>query len=237
MFGKGSARAWLQGLTAEAASRQPDEDLGESDQGLEGYLETAPFAVRAGLGEFLVGEGIGSIEALHEALGSSTPGCLPQILERGRERLISGAYSYLRATCERAGGLKELSPPAAHVAKPPNASSREAQVDAAGDELPDFKRLRSLLDSAEFGEPLPRALPSKSLLDSCDTAASEKGPHPAQEIENVSGARAFATAVKERFKAGWAELLTGRSTPADILNALFTMAETALDKRQPIAER
>ena len=43
----------------------------------------------------------------------------------------------------------------------------------------------------------------------------------------------------DRIRVGWAELLTGRATLADVLNVLFAMAETALDKRQPqsVADR
>lgn len=72
-----------------------------------------------------------------------------------------------------------------------------------------------------------------------DAAAHEKGPFPAQEVDAVSGTRPFASAIKDRIGAGWAELLAGRTSPADILNVIFALAETALDKRQPqaVAER
>ena len=102
-------------------------------------------------------------------------------------------------------------------------------------ELPDFKKLRNLLDRAEFGEPLPRALPSKAQLAAGDAAARQKEPFPAQEIDTVSGMRPLAAAFRDRIREGWAELLTGRATPADVLNVLFAMSEAALDKRQPQA--
>lgn len=43
----------------------------------------------------------------------------------------------------------------------------------------------------------------------------------------------------DTIRMGWAELLTGRATPADLLNALWGMAEVAADARQPVitAER
>ena len=106
MAGKGSARAWLQGLSAEAASRHPEDDVAEQNLGLEEFLDTAPPAARASLGEFLVGQGTESLEALHGALGACGPDGLPQILDRGRSRLISGVFTHLRAACERAGGLQ-----------------------------------------------------------------------------------------------------------------------------------
>ena len=242
MFGKGSACAWLQGMSADAAARAPaeDDEAASDAAGLEKFINTAPFAARAGLYEFFVGEGIEDVHSLFSALkGSGTDGAA-QILDRGRTRLISGAYIHLRTAAERAGGLQFSSTSTSGIGGPRQALPAARPATASpGDELPDFKRLRSLLDAAEFGEPLPRALPSKTLLDACDVAAAEKGPPPTPEVETVAGVRPLATAFKERIRAGWAELLTGRATPADILNTLVAMAETALDKRQPpaVAER
>ena len=112
MFGgKGSARSWLQGLTANASARGADAaDLTEEGVGLEDFLSTAPQASRQGLSDFLAGEGIEDVDSLHTALRSSGPDGSPQILERARSRLIAGAFSHLRSACDRAGGLQPAAP-------------------------------------------------------------------------------------------------------------------------------
>jgi hypothetical protein len=76
-------------------------------------------------------------------------------------------------------------------------------------------------------------------LDLCDAAAAERGPMPVKEIDAVTGDRPLAIAIMERIRGGWAELLTARTLPADLLNTIYSMAEVAADKRYPqaVAER
>jgi hypothetical protein len=104
---------------------------------------------------------------------------------------------------------------------------------ASGEDLPDFERLQHLLSAATLGTPLARALPSKSMTDECAAAAAHNGVPDTREVENVTGERPLAEAFCYRIRYGWAELLTGRACVADVLNVLFLMAQTALDKRQP----
>ena len=236
-----SARSGLHSLAPRigagaGAARAQDDELEAATAGLEEFLK-APPAARAGLGDFLTGEGIEDVQALHEALRASGVDGTPQILERARTRLVAGSFTFLRSACEHAGGLSQAF--AQQSQQHRFAAAPAPAAHPAPDDLPDYKRLRGLLDSAQFGEPLPRALPSKSLLDMCDTAATDKGPSPATELDTVTGDRPFASAVRDRIRQGWAELLTGRATPADILNVLFAMSEAALDKRQSqaVAER
>jgi hypothetical protein len=126
------------------------------------------------------------------------------------------------------------------VASPTAKSAAYAPVaEISNNDLPDYKRFRRLLEQAAWGDPLARALPTKAALDLCDAAAADRGPMAVKELETVTGDRPLAIAIMERIRGGWAELLTGRTLPADLLNTLYSMAEVAADKRysQAVAER
>ena len=179
------------------------------------------------LREFLNAEGIPDAYTLASALSAGGQDGIPIIIERARKELRTGAYNFLRTASLQAGGLSSASALLNAVPKAgPPAPSQPVDLD-----LLDFRRLRQLLDKAAFGEPLGRSLPSKRALDRCAEAASAKSVVPVQQVDEAPESRAFAKAVVDTIQTGWAELLTGRATPADILNTIFSMAEVALDKR------
>ena len=62
-------------------------------------------------------------------------------------------------------------------------------------------------------------------------AARRQGPIPCPDTASVSATRPLATAICELIRGSWAELLTGRCVPADMLNLIFSMAQVALDPR------
>ena len=169
--------------------------------GLDEFINSAPDALQGSITEFLQGEGIDSIASLVDALSSSGADGPPLLLERARAHLITGGYCFLRAACKQLGGLPEPAPALKPTARPPPPSP--VAFDCAGDELhlPDYKRLRLLLEQAAFGTPVATALPSKSLLDSCDIAAAEKGPVPVKSLDKAPGDRPLAHAIQERIRA------------------------------------
>ena len=77
------------------------------------------------------------------------------------------------------------------------------------------------------------------MLDECASAATNQAPVQTQQLSSVIGDRPPSHAFLDRIRRGWAELLTGRCTTADLLHQLFSMSEIALDKRQSatVAER
>ena len=102
-------------------------------------------------------------------------------------------------------------------------------------DLPDFLRLRALLESAQFGQQLPKALPARKLVDACDAAAAAGGPVKCDELHAAAGERPLAKALCSYIRQGWAELLTGRATVADVLNVLYVLGDVALDRRYSCA--
>ena len=196
------------------------------------FLDSMPEEVRETLGEFLTAEGISSDALLFQALKSDGKDGPPLLLQHARSELRAGPYTILRSACEAAGGLKE---PAAtpQAGQHPGPQLHHPVKPLGADDLPDFDRLQELLAEANLGSPLARALPAKSMTDECAIAASHHGVPDTKEIESVSGERPLAEAFLYRIRYGWAELLTGGACVADVLNVLFLMAQTALDKRQP----
>jgi hypothetical protein len=230
--------SWLKELAETVAAPlalKNGEEEDEEPDSIEAFILAAPQPLIEDLREFLGKEGIANSSILHEVLTSSDGDGLPMILERAKQSAKTATYTFLRTACKHMGSL-----PCQRVASPTAKSAASAPVsDTSNNELPDYKRLRKLLEAAAWGDPLSRALPTKAALDLCDAAASDRGPMPVKEIDAVTGDRPLAIAIMERIRGGWAELLTARTLPADLLNTIYSMAEVAADKRYPqaVAER
>ena len=69
-------------------------------------------------------------------------------------------------------------------------------------DLPGFLRLRALLESAQFGQPLPKALPARKLADACDEAATAGGPVKWEELDAAAGERPLAKALCSYIRQG-----------------------------------
>ena len=209
-----------------------EEDHASTTLSLDVLLASAPEAVRPEVHEFLLTEGIADSSALFEALSAGGSDGIPLLLERARPALKTGAYTYLRTACLHAGGLASGS---SDLHATPKSSSPAAPASSQSDDLPDYRNLRKLLDAADFGEPLPHALPPKKVLDQCSDAAKHHSVVQQGLLSDAPRERPFARALMEQIRTSWAELLTGRTSPADVLNVLFGMAEVAADVRQPAA--
>ena len=195
-------------------------------------MDTVPNHLREAIKIFLGEQDILEDVDLFSALSSPDGRGPPLLLERARDELSSGAYMIIRSACNSAGGLPpqpdQRAPQAMHE---PSATVPPAQ--AAPSDLPDFLRMRQLLDSAAFGEPLKAALPLRTQLDECDAAARDQGPPRCSPCGRISGTRLLPKTICEMVQKSWAEMLTGRAVPADVLNVLYAMGQVAQDERFP----
>ncbi len=237
------ADAWLRSLAghtllAEAGSLPPADMSGGLDaSGATAaptrFLADLPEKVAGDIGVFLDQEQLFTDQAVFDALSIPEPDGVPLLLLKARSQLTTGAYMALHAACITAGGIVHPTRPQGGTLPTPGFSA-----DTPSPDLPDFMRLKQLLTDAAFGAPLPHALPTRKQLERCESAAKHGAAVQCEELAAAPGPRTLASALKLRVQEGWAELLTGRAVPADILNVLFAMSQTACDSRfpAPIAE-
>lgn len=124
---------------------------------------------------FLAGQDVVTDADLFDALripdlNSKTP----LLLAKAKDQVSMGAFMALRSACAAAGAL--LEEPTEVQPHPPTVQHASSGGLATSEDIPDFQRIRRLLASAAFGEPLGKSLPGKALLDACDVAARAHGP-------------------------------------------------------------
>ena len=128
-----------------------DSLAGTADQqaSLETLIDSAPETIRELVREWLSGEGVQDMGTLRAALVCAEDEDVPMLLERARKNAITGVYLFLRETAQQLGGGSRQS---AGLRSSTHANSLNP---VGNSELPDFRRLRQLLEAADFGEPTP----------------------------------------------------------------------------------